>query len=101
MAMHPMVRLFMFVWFGGVIIIGSTIFFATLWPMLSGSESQDWNAWLGVIIPPAMLVFGYGLIRFGRYPARDEARFLTDFLIRTLDAREQNPGVTAECRFNE
>jgi hypothetical protein len=30
------------------------------------------------------------LVCFGRYLARDEGRFLTDFLSRTLDVYEQN-----------
>ena len=57
--------------------------------MISGSGSQQQNAWLGAVNPPVMLVFGYGLIRIGRYLARHEARFLADFLIQTLDAHEQ------------
>jgi len=89
-AMHPFVRVFMFIWFGGVILIGGTIFLAGIGSMISGSSSQQQKAWLGVVIPPVMLAFGYGLIRFGRYLARHEASFLTDFLIRTLDAHERN-----------
>jgi len=29
-----------------------------------------------------MLAFGFGLVRFGRYLARDETRFLTDFSLK-------------------
>lgn len=83
----------MFIWFGGVILIGGTIFLPATGLMISGSASQLQNAWLGALIPPVMLAFGYGLIRFGRYLARHEARFLTDFLIQTLDAHEQNRAI--------
>lgn len=88
-AMHPFVRAFMFVWFSGVVLIGGTMFIATLGSLLFGSGHWAQNSWLGVVIPPVMLAFGYGLIRFGRHLARDEAKFLTDFLIQTLDAHEQ------------
>jgi hypothetical protein len=88
--MHPFVRVSMFIWFGGVILIGGTIFAASISSMIFGSGSLRQNAWLGAVIPPVMLAFGYGLIRFGRYLARHDARFLTDFLIQTLDARERN-----------
>jgi hypothetical protein len=89
-AMHPFVRVFMFVWFGGVVLIGGTMFIATVGSLLFGSERQSQNAWLGAVIPPAMLVFGFGLVRFGGYLARDETRFLRDFLIQTLNAHERD-----------
>src|SRR4051812_21410120 len=36
-AMHPFVRVFMFVWFGGVVLIGGTMFLATVGSLLFGS----------------------------------------------------------------
>lgn len=89
-AMHPFVRVFMFMWLGGVLLLGGTMFIATVSSMVIGSDSHHQNAWMGVVIPPAMLAFGFGLMCFGRYLAREEARFLTDFLIRTLDVHDQN-----------
>ena len=88
-AMHPFVRVFMLIWFGGIIIIGGTMFVATASSMLSGS-GQGQNTWMGVVIPTAMLAFGFGLVRLGRFLARTESRFLTDFLVQTLNAHEQN-----------
>jgi len=89
-AMHPFVRVFMLIWFGGVILIGGTMFVATVGTMLFGSGSQYQNAWMGAVIPPILLAFGFGLVRFGRYLARDETRFLTGFLIQTLNAHAQD-----------
>lgn len=85
-AMHPFVTVFMFIWFGFVILIGGTMFVATVGTLFFGPGNRHENAWMGAVIPPVMLVFGFGLVRFGRYLARDEARFLTDFLIQTLNA---------------
>lgn len=89
-AMHPFVQVFMFIWLGGVLLIGGTVFLATVGSMVIGSGSPHQNAWMGVVIPPVMLAFGFGLVSFGYHLARDEGRFLTDFLIRTLDVHEQN-----------
>jgi hypothetical protein len=89
-AMHPFVRVFMFIWFSGVVLIGGTMFVATVGTMLFSAGSQHQNAWMGAVIPPLMLAFGFGLVRFGRYLARDETRFLRDFLIQTLDAHAQD-----------
>ncbi len=66
------------------------MFLSVVHSMLSGSGDLHPNAWVGAIMFPVMLAFGFGLLRFGRYLARDESRFLKDFLIRTLDAHEQN-----------
>lgn len=85
-AMHPFVRVFMFIWFGGGILIGGTIFVIAIGSMVFGSGRQPEGAWLGIVMPPVLLAFGYGLVRFGRYLARHEATFLTDFLIETLEA---------------
>jgi hypothetical protein len=89
-AMHPFVRAFMLIWLSGVLFIGGTMFLATVGSMAIASGSHHQNAWMGVVIPPVMLAFGFGLVCFGRYLARDEGRFLTDFLSRTLDVYEQN-----------
>ena len=89
-AMHAFVKVFMFIWFGGVILIGGTAFVVTAGTIFFGSSSQHQNAWMGAVIPTVMLLFGFGLVRFGRFLARDEARFLTDFLMQTLNAHAQD-----------
>jgi len=87
-AMHPMVRTFIFVWFGFIAVIGGGVALATVRGTLSSSDGNS-HSLLGIIIPLAMLCFGFVLIRFGRYLARNEARFPTDFLVQTLDGRER------------
>ena len=88
-AVHPFVRVFMRIWFGGVILIGGTVFVSAVGAILFGAASQG-DAWVGVLVPPGMAVFGFFLIRAGRYLARNEARFITDFLINALDATDRN-----------
>jgi hypothetical protein len=88
-AMHPFVRVFMLIWFGGVILMGGSIFVATVRGTFSVTGGHRQNIWLGLVLPPAMLAFGAGLLRVGRFLDRDEARFLTDFLVETLNARDQ------------
>jgi hypothetical protein len=36
----------------------------------------------------AMLVIGFALVHFGRLLARNETRFITEFVIRTVNGRE-------------
>ena len=78
----------MFVWFGFVALVGGGLALATVRGTLSSSDGNS-HSLLGTIILLAMLCFGFVLIRFGRYLSRNEPRFITDFLIQTLDGRER------------
>ena len=86
---HVVVRAFMFVWFGGVMLGGGAIFLGTLAALLFGSGPRPPNAWAGIVMPWVMLGFGIGLVAGCRYLARDETRFLTDFLDSTLGAQQR------------
>jgi len=88
-AMHPVVQAFLFIWFGFVILVGLGMLLAAVGSKSSHSGVELHNGWLGAFVISVMLIFGYGLVRAGRHLARDEGRYLSDFLIRTLDAREQ------------
>ena len=83
---HPFIQMFMFAWF----LISGTMLIMRAAPVL-GLGNSGQNTGMAMIIPLFMLVFGIGLILFGRHVARDEAPFLIDVLIRTLDARGQKP----------
>jgi hypothetical protein len=85
--MHPLVRIFNAVWFGGVALFGGTLFLATGLNALSGKSGDTRETLLGMIIALVMLSFGIGVVRLGRYLARNDPQFLMDFLIQTLDAR--------------
>lgn len=85
--MHPLVKGFMTVGLG-VLAIAAVPFAIYSGVSFLRSPGDDATKHLfGVLVPVAMLAFGFGLVRFGRYLARNEARFLTDFLIQALEAR--------------
>jgi hypothetical protein len=50
-----------------------------------GVHSRD--VWAKAIGPPAMLIFMLGMVKLTSHLARNEPRFLTDFVIETLGAR--------------
>jgi hypothetical protein len=89
MGMDPLVLAFLFIWFGLVILIGGSVFLATVGDILSGHR----NSIAGAAIPVGMAGAGFAMVQLGRFLARGEARFLTEFLIQTLDARDQNDAV--------
>jgi hypothetical protein len=77
LAMHPAVWCFIFVGFAFLVTIGG------LGMVLGAAEGN----WIAIPVPLIMLALMFGLVRIGRYAARDEGRFLKDFLIQTLDAQ--------------
>ncbi len=87
--MNPLVPVIMGIWFAAVILIGGAAFFRTVSSMLSGASNLQQNAWIGIVGPLTMVTFGVGIVGGGLYGARDEARFLTDFLATTLHARDR------------
>ncbi len=87
--LHPFVKIFMFIWFGSLILIGGLIFITSL-SSLAKETSADIGTIMGILIPLGMAIFGIALLKFGKYLARDESAFLIAFLIDLLDAEEIN-----------
>ncbi len=85
-SMHPLVTAFMAVWFGGVVLTGSGTLVMSLVALAYAQSGAPPGTWLGILIPTVMLVFAVGLLRFGRYLARDEQQFLLAFVRDTLGA---------------
>jgi hypothetical protein len=82
----PLVMAFMLAWFGFAALVGGPLFFFAAWSLLSGSNVEPAMV-IFAIVPPVMLLGGIGLVLLGRNLARDEGRFLTDFVTRTLNAQ--------------
>lgn len=87
--MHPFVRGFMFVWLGFVVFFWGLSAFAVVASATGVVEVHGSHGWLGLLAPLVMGAFGVGLVKFGRYLARDEERFLLDFVTGILDARPE------------
>jgi len=88
--LHPFVKTFMFIWFGGLFIIGGMIFLVTLSSLFIKNSSIDIGTIMGILMPPGMAIFGIALLKFGKHLARKESAFLKGFLFNLLDAKEKN-----------
>ena len=86
--MHRAVWCCMFVGVAFLVIIGG------LGIVLGAAEGN----WIAIPVPLIMLAFMFGLVRIGRYAARDEAQFLKDFLIQTLDAQSVDVKTLSETQ---
>jgi len=75
--MSEAVMAFLFVWFGGVLTIGGAV--------VSLPFIEAWKP--EFLLLPGMLLFGVGLVTFGRWMAKGEDKFLVSFLEDAVDAR--------------
>ena len=87
---HPVILVFVAAWMSIVLVVGARGFVIALGAVFSSRPEGAAPLALpltGAMLPAAMLVFGAALFGFGRWLARDEERFLTDFLGVTLGAK--------------
>jgi len=83
------VSLFMKLWMGLLIILGGPRLVTSIIQMSNGYRfEKDGDAMVGMIVFPAMLVFGFLLPRIGYYFAFWHERELLDFAKNTLAAKE-------------
>jgi hypothetical protein len=79
-------RNFMKFWLAAVVVIGTPVFVSTL-SDLTRSHHMSGDRWVGIVVPPALVLFGTILPRFGRVLGRSGEGFLLEHLQRTLSAR--------------
>jgi hypothetical protein len=85
------VRTFMRIWLICVALFGSPMFVLTALDLFTGSHHTAGDTWVGIIVFPAMIAWGFLLPKIGRLIGRGDERFLLDFVQQTLAARiEEN-----------
>ena len=93
-------RIFMTVWFAGVISIGAIIFVEAVRDLMGGGHPFANNLWIGLVTAPAMLLFGIGLLWFCRWLSRSGETFIVEHLKATLSAQAEEPRPTRSLRSN-
>jgi hypothetical protein len=78
------VKVFMWVWLGGVAVLGIPMFIVTLIKVLNGTQTE--SDLVGLIAPPAMIVFGFVLPRIGQLLGKGEEAFILQHLQNVLYA---------------
>ena len=86
--MHPYVRVFMSVWFGG--LVAMSVFVPVL--ALAGRFNNGRPPFIAMVAPLMFILFGVGLLAFGRWIARGQVSRLLQFLREDLEATpEEDP----------
>jgi hypothetical protein len=92
----PVAKFLLVAWFVAVALLGVVLAVLCARLLLAGPPAHaarvvgpgSWALPIATAVPPVMLLLGYALARYGRWLARDERRFLIDFLRRTLLATD-------------
>jgi hypothetical protein len=85
------VRTFMRIWLAGVVLLGGPIFVLSVLDVFTGSHHTSGGNRVGLIVPPAMILWGFLLPRIGRMFGRGDERFLLEFVQQVLAAHLDEP----------
>jgi hypothetical protein len=80
------VRIFMRIWLGLVVLFSASLFPSSLRCAMGGTCTVQGDYWVGVIVPPAMFLFGVLLPRIGSALSFHERKHIMGLLERTLVA---------------
>ena len=81
------VRTFMRFWLAGVVLLGGPIFVLSVLDYFTGSHHTSGDNRIGLIVPPALVLWGFLLPRIGRWFGVGDERFLLEFVQQTLAAQ--------------
>ena len=83
-------KYFMRFWLAGVVLLGAPIFLMTLADLTTGSHYISGDKWVGLVVPPSLILFGIILPRLGRLLSRWDERFILEYVETTLAARVED-----------
>jgi hypothetical protein len=75
------------IWLAGVVMLGSPIFVMTLIDIAKGTHQMGEDRWIGLVVLPAMALFGTVLPKFGRLLGKGDEQYILDHVRNTLAAR--------------
>ncbi|MGA8878690.1 MAG: hypothetical protein WCC25_16240 [Candidatus Korobacteraceae bacterium] len=80
-------RYFMWIWLSLAVLLGTPIFAGTLRGLITGSNYMKGDEWVGLIVPPVLVLFGILLPKVGRLLGKSDERFMLEHIRNTLAAR--------------
>ncbi|HLJ90423.1 MAG TPA: hypothetical protein VKZ53_26680 [Candidatus Angelobacter sp.] len=80
-------KYFMRIWLAFAVLIGVPIFIQTAIAIVGGSHSASDNEWIGLVVPPVLVLFGIALPKIGRLLGKGDEHFIVEHLQNTLAAR--------------
>jgi hypothetical protein len=67
---------FMRIWLGFAVLVGTPIFAGTVIDVATGSHFTNGDNWVGLVVPPGLVLFGIVLPKVGRLFGKSDRRFI-------------------------
>jgi hypothetical protein len=83
----PWARYFMRIWLAFAVLVGTPLFLGALSDRVTGSHYMNGDNWVGLLVPPMLVLFGTVLPKFGRLLGKSNERFMLEHIQNTLAAR--------------
>lgn len=77
-------RVFMQAWLGFAVIVGTIIFFSSITEAIHSRSVAHDNLWLGLVVPPMLVLFGFLFPRIGAVLSAHEKKYVVRLLEMTL-----------------
>ncbi|MBL4938582.1 hypothetical protein JK636_23030 [Clostridium sp. YIM B02515] len=87
-SMSAFVKVFITIWFSGVISIGGLIFLVSFSDVFLGTSFSEGSPVLGMIIPFILLIFGILIVKLGIRLSKNAEEYILELIKRTLNAKE-------------
>ena len=80
-------KYFMRIWLAGAVLFGTPIFVATLLDLVTHSDYMTGDKWIGLLVPPALILYGTVFPKLGRVFGKGDEQFILQHMQNTLAAR--------------
>ena len=80
-------KYFMRIWLAFAVLVGTPIFVGTVIDIVTGSHYMSGDKWVGLLVPPGLVLFGTVLPKVGRLLGKSNERFILEHVQNTLAAR--------------
>ena len=87
----PWARYFMRIWLAGAVLVGVPIFAGTVIDMIAGSHYTSGSIWVGLLVPPLLVLYGTVFPKIGRFFGKADRRFILEEVQNILAARIEEP----------
>jgi len=87
-SVHIFVKIFMVIWFGGIISLGGFMFLVCFSNIFLGTSYGEGNSVLGLILLSIMIIFGTLRVKSGTLFGKNEEKYVLEFIKKTLNSKE-------------
>lgn len=84
-------RYFMRIWLAFAVLVSVPIFVETVIDMVTGSHHMSGDKWVGLVVPPVLVLAGTVLPKLGRLLGKKDRQFILEHVQNTLAARIEAP----------